>query len=131
MLPDPGNTPLRAKPPLPPAPLAPADQRANPRLRTVALPPIGVRPSGVSLCFATLRDISCGGVSIARSGPLDLPVRTPVQLLIHLPGKQERFSLSAQVRWCRYGGRTTYIGLRFDEPLEPSDPLLVTLLAGG
>lgn len=128
MLPNPGNTPLSAKPPLPPAPI---DLRVNQRLRTVALPPISFRPSGGALSYATLRDISCGGVSIARSGPLDLPVRTKVQLLIPLPGKQERLSLSAQVRWCRYGGRTTYIGLRFDEPLEPSHPILVALLAGG
>lgn len=130
MLPSPRITPPLVKPPLPPAPLKTTDLRATQRRRTVAFPPIGFRPLDGTLGYATLRDISCGGVSIARAGLLHLPVGTKVQLLIHLPGKQERFSLSAQVRWCRYGGRNTYLGLRFEEPLQPSHPILVALLPG-
>jgi hypothetical protein len=128
MLPNLGITPLPAKPPLPPPPLSPIDLRAYHRHRTVALPPIGFRPLNGSLSYATLRDISFGGISIARAGQLDLPIGTQVQLLIHLPGKQERISLSAKVRWCRYGGRNTYIGLGFDDPLQPTHPILVALL---
>jgi hypothetical protein len=82
------------------------------------------------MSYATLRDISCSGVGIARGGQVDLPVGTTLQLLIHLPGNPERFSLSAQVCWCHYAGRNTYLGLRFAEPLEPSHPILAALQPG-
>ncbi len=128
MVPDPGNRPPLAKPPLPPAPLGPIDPRAHPRRRTRVPTPVGFRPAGGSLSYATLRDICRGGVGLARTGQLDLPVGTKVELLFRSPGDKEGVCLPADVRWCRYGGQTTYIGLRFEEPLELSHPILLTLL---
>jgi hypothetical protein len=89
---------------------------------------VGFRPAGGSMSYTNLRDLSRGGIGIARTGRLDLPVGSKVDLQFQRPGNQEPLSLAAEVRWCRYGGHSTYIGLRFLEPLEPSHPILVALL---
>jgi hypothetical protein len=128
MLPNSGNQPLPAKPPLPPAPLGPIDLRACKRSRTMAMPPVGYRQPHGKMSYATLRDLSCCGVGIARGGQLDLPVGTALQLFIHLPGQEERYCLWTEVCWCHYGGSNTYLGLRFAEPLEPTHPILAALL---
>ncbi len=131
MVPDLRATPPPGKPPLPPPPLASVEHRSNQRSRAFGMPPIGFRPIGGSLGYATLRDISCSGVGIARGGPLDLPVGTRVQLHFHVPGSEERFYRPAQVRWSRFGGMNTYVGLRFETPLPATDPVLIAMGQSG
>lgn len=91
------------------------------------MPSVGLTTPGASAVHATLRDISRQGAGLARRGRLDLPVGTPVRLDIPEPGSERRHLLSGQVRWCRYGGINTYLGLRFDTPLPANHPLLGSL----
>jgi hypothetical protein len=106
------------------------EHRGELRSRTVRLPTIGFRPLGGALIHSTLRDISCSGVGLARRGRLDLPIGTRVQVYFHLQSRDLHAFRSAEVRWCRFAGFNTYIGLRFETPLAPSDPLLADYGSG-
>lgn len=95
------------------------------------MPSVGLTTPGASAVHATLRDISRQGAGLARRGRLDLAAGTPVRLDIHEPGSERRHQLAAQVRWCRFAGLNTYLGLRFDTPLRADHPLLGPLMGSG
>jgi hypothetical protein len=80
------------------------------------------------MAHATLQDFSPCGAKIARRGRLLLEVGTPVLLQFHIPGTDRRRSREAEVRWVRFAGFNTYMGLRFTTPLTAEDPLLAALL---
>jgi len=115
--------------PSPPSspPPPPRDDRAIPRLRTPSLPSVGLVTPGASAVHATLRDISCRGAGLARRGRFDLAVGTSVRLEIHEPGSERSHRLTARVRWSRFAGINTYLGLCFDTPLPADHPLLRAL----
>lgn len=118
--------PSPATPPPPP----PREERSSPRLRTPSLASVGLILAGASAVHATLRDISRQGAGLARRGRVELAAGTSVRLEIHEPGSEQCHRLSAKVRWSRFAGLNTYIGLRFDTPLPANHPLLNALLAG-
>lgn len=91
---------------------------------------MGLILAGASAVHATLRDISRQGAGLARRGRVELAAGTSVRLEIHEPGSEACHRLSAKVRWSRFAGLNTYIGLRFDTPLPANHPLLQALAAG-
>jgi hypothetical protein len=113
----------------PPPP--PRDERSTPRLRTPSLPSVGLTAPGASAVHATLRDISSRGAGLARRGRFDLAAGTSVRLEIHEPGSERSHHLTAQVRWSRFAGINTYLGLSFDSPLPADHPLLRALTSRG
>lgn len=114
--------------PTPSPPPPPRDPRLAQRLRTPSLASVGLSTAGSSAVHATLRDISSTGAGLARRGRIDLAPGTAVRLEIHHPGSEQRHHLSGRVRWSRFAGFNTYIGLRFDSPLPANHPLLEGLM---
>jgi hypothetical protein len=118
-------------PPPTSVPSPPREERRARRTRTSALPMVGLSTFGGAAVHATMRDISASGAGLARRGRLDLPTGTSVQLEIHEPGSEKRHHISAKVRWSRFAGFNTYIGVRFDSPLPANHPLLQVLMGPG
>jgi hypothetical protein len=92
---------------------------------------VGLTAPGASAVHATLRDISSRGAGLARRGRFDLAAGTSVRLEIHEPGSERSHHLTAQVRWSRFAGINTYLGLSFDSPLPADHPLLRALTSRG
>jgi hypothetical protein len=107
------------------------DARGRGRLRTPSLPSVELRQGSAAPVHATLRDISSSGAGLARRGRLELAPGTVLRLLIHEPGSDRRHAFTAHVRWSRFGGVNTYLGVHFDIPLALDHPLLGALAADG
>lgn len=107
------------------------DARGRGRLRTPSLPSVELRQGSATPVHATLRDISSSGAGLARRGRLELAPGTVLRLLIHEPGTDRRHPFTVHVRWSRFGGVNTYLGVHFDRPLPPDHPLLRALSADG
>ena len=107
------------------------DARACRRLRTPSLPSVELSQGSATPVHATLRDISSSGAGLARRGRLELAPGTVLRLLIHEPGSDRRHAFTVHVRWSRFGGVNTYLGVHFDSPLAPDHPLLQALAADG
>lgn len=94
------------------------------------MPPVNLKLAGGISTFTTMRNISRGGLCLARRGRLELNEGSEVMLEIHQPGSELRMRCRAHVRWCRYGGFNTYIGLSFVGTHLPRLSYLEELLAG-
>lgn len=79
-------------------------------------------PTGISASLALnpseavvviVRDVSRLGACVARASKLDLAPSAYVRLDLHDRKSGESFSTRARVRWVRFGGFNTYIGLLF------------------
>jgi len=79
-------------------------------------------PTGISANLAlsttetvvvTLRDVSRLGACVARASRLELAPGASVRLDLRDHQSGESLSTRAKVRWVRFGGFNTYIGLLF------------------
>jgi hypothetical protein len=97
-------------------------------------------PTGISASLAIspsdsvvviLRDVSRHGACVARANRLELPPGSIVRLDVHDRQSGESFSTRAKVRWVRFGGFNTYIGLLFiPGPMRPGS-MLERYVGGG
>ena len=90
-------------------------------------------PTGISASLAIspsntvvviLRDVSRSGACVARASKLELAPGAVVRLDVHDRQSGQSYSTRAKVRWVRFGGFNTYVGLLFiPGPLRPGSML--------
>lgn len=97
-------------------------------------------PTGISAVLAlspsetvvvTLRDVSRLGACVTRASRLELAPGAVVRLDLHDRQNGESLSTRARIRWVRFGGFNTYIGLLFIPGPLREGSMLERYMGGG
>lgn len=108
----------------PPEPSVATTQRKSQRFFV----PVGIvatlNPTAAEASVVTLRDVSRTGACVVRASRL--PIEPGAMARLDVRNNQTGAAMSARVvvRWVRYGGMNTYVGLQFvPGPLRPGTML--------
>lgn|GEM_PF-4504577 len=81
------------------------------------LVPVGIsatlNPTGAEAAVVTMRDISRTGACVARANRLEIAPGTMARLDVRNNQTGQSMSTRVVVRWVRFGGINTYVGLQF------------------